>query len=57
MSLLEHMKKERHPSLSLKPRYIAPSTILEDKKKGIERDKQKRITDFFKVSKILNYRD
>ena len=57
MSLLEQMKKEGHSSLSLKPRYVAPSTILEDKRKGIERDEQKRITDFFKVSKSLIYRD
>lgn len=53
MSLLEKLKKENHPSLSIKPRFIVKSTILEDNKKKIKRDGQKEITDFFKVNKIL----
>jgi len=53
MSLFEKMRKDGHPSLSLKPRHSLPSMILEDHKKGIKREKQKMITDFFKDFKNL----
>jgi hypothetical protein len=57
MSLYDQLKKSNHSSLSIKPkpriRDEPRSQILEDYKKGIKRERQREITDFFKVTKII----
>jgi len=59
MSLYDELKKSGHSSLSIdqKPRLkdLPRSRILDDHKKGIKRERQLEITNFFKVLKVKEF--